>query len=71
MSDYESQSADCLREIIRHIDAQFGDGYAMNNPALVGAVVAASIQATAIQILAESMKTLVEAIQLAQIGRNY
>jgi hypothetical protein len=54
--NYEAQSSQCLAEIIRHIDAQFGTGYAKANPGLVGAVVAASIQATAIQILAEVIK---------------
>jgi hypothetical protein len=71
MSDYEARSADCLREVIKQIDTAFGDGYAKSNPALVGKLVAASIQATSIQILAESVRTLIESIQLAQIGRNF
>ena len=70
-ADYEAQSSQCLAEVIRHVDAQFGEGYAKSNPALVGTLVAASIQATAVQIVAESVKTLVESIQLAQIGRNF
>jgi len=69
--NYEAQSSQCLSEVIKQIDAQFGPGFAKSNPALVGTLVASSIQATSLQMLAESVKALVEAVQLAQIGRGY
>jgi len=65
--NYESQSAQCLAEVIRLVDAQFGEGYARNNPTLTGVIVAASISATSTQMAAESIRALVEQLTYNQL----